>query len=81
MTQELKLPLVRVSRVKVGCAGARTVTVKVCVALRLGVPLSNTITPRVLVEPLCAMAGRQVKTPVPELMDAPAGGVGDDSSV
>src|SRR6266699_4344193 len=42
---------------------ARTVTVKVCVALRRGAPLSVTVTMMTLVEEAWAGAGVQVKSP------------------
>ena len=56
--------------------GRVTVTLKLCVALMTGVPLSETATLTVWVEGDWAMAGRQVNTPVFVLRDAPAGARG-----
>src|SRR5258706_2274353 len=50
-----------------------TVTVKVCVALREGEPLSVTMTPIRLVVPPCVSDGVQPNTPLVELTEAPAG--------
>src|SRR5215470_2596132 len=58
----------------VGWTGRLTVTVKPWVALRLGVPLSETTTLSTLV-PDCEMAGRHVKMPLLGSIAAPGGGL------
>ena len=50
-----------------------TNTVKLCVALIAGEPLSVTMTLIGLVDGLCAMVGRQLKMPLLELRDVPLG--------
>src|SRR5688572_33417461 len=50
-----------------------TVTLKVCVALKGGLPLSLTRTLKLNEFPPCASLGTQPKAPVFELMIAPAG--------
>src|ERR1017187_5295705 len=51
-----------------------TITVKFCVALIMGVPLSETCTAMPLVIGDCAIVGRHEKIPLLELIRAPAGG-------
>ena len=53
--------------------GRVTNTVKLCVALKLGEPLSVTMTLIGFVLGLCAMVGRQLKMPLLALTDEPDG--------
>src|ERR1039458_2982381 len=69
-----KSPLLTAALLKAGLCGCRTVTVKFCVALIAGVPLSKTFTAMKLVEGDSAMAGRQEKIPLVGLIAAPTGG-------
>src|SRR4029077_8024099 len=58
-----------------GDAGIVTVTKKLCVALRLGVPLSATFKRTSWFAPTCDMVGRHENTPVPASSVAPPGSV------
>src|ERR1035437_1802140 len=53
------------------CGGSTTLTVNVCVALKLGAPLS--VTTRLIALVVGAVVGVQVKWPLKELTAAPAG--------
>ena len=55
-----------------GVTGRVTKMVKLCVELRLGEPLSVTMTLIGFVLGLCAMVGRQLKMPLLEFNDEPA---------
>ena len=49
---------------KLGCVSGFTVTVKLCVALKLGVPLSETFSVKLLVELACVTSGRKENAPL-----------------
>ena len=66
-------PFVKRDRLSTGFASGFTMTLKLCVALIGGVPLSVTFTVVKLVVFACATAGRQVKTPLLPFSAAPVG--------
>ena len=47
-----------------GAESGLTMTEKLCVALRLGVPLSETCSVKLFVEFACATSGRKLKAPL-----------------
>jgi hypothetical protein len=59
----------------VGVTSGLTVTEKLCVALMMGVPVSKTLSMKLLVEPACVTSGRNENAPLLVLrvaFDAPA---------
>src|ERR1017187_3304694 len=74
LMSRVKRLLLTAALLKADFCGCRTVTVKFCVALIAGVPLSKTFTAMRLVEGDCAMASRQEKIPLVGLIAAPTGG-------
>src|SRR5882757_5047656 len=56
-----------------GCVSGFTVTMKLFVALKFGVPLSVATTLTGLTEFACATVGRQVNSPLPAFTAAPDG--------
>ena len=61
-----------------GCVSGFTVTVKLFVALKFGVPLSDATTLTGFAEFSWATVGRQVNTPLLGLIAAPEGPVGSE---
>ena len=49
---------------KLGCVSGFTVTVKLCVALMLGVPLSETFSVKLVVQFACVTSGRNENAPL-----------------
>ena len=70
------VPLLTLGDDAIGSVTERTVTLKFCVALKLGVPLSVTTTENGFVVLACEMSGRQLRIPFVAFSVAPAGAVG-----
>jgi hypothetical protein len=69
-------PFVTCGTLKVGASGLVTNTEKFWVVLKLGTPLSATLTDNPLLEGAWAMPGRQVNKPLVGSMLAPTGATG-----